>query len=215
MSLIVRILISWMPLAAAITIICALIYASVQQQYRQSLNDPQIQMAEDAAFDIDHRSTSWESIVPQGHQIPVGSLTPWIAITDREGHILTDYDDSGDTSLEHITAVATTLATEGGPVGYLDIPKGVLDYARSKGQNRLTWQPDQLQQDFLEYTVREAIVVVPLKDGGYVIAGRNMREVEEREGRLTMMVFLAWVAAMGASLLFKAVETYFLGKMRA
>ena len=214
MGLISRTILAWMPLAAAITILSVLIYAAVQQNYRQSLNDPQIQMAEDAAFDIDHRSTSWESIVPQGHQIPVGSLTPWIAITDREGHILTDYDDSGDTSIEHITAVATTLATEGGPVGYLDIPKGVLDYARSKGQNRLTWQPYQLQQDFLGYTFREAIVVVPLKDGGYVVAGRNMREVEEREGRLCMMVLLAWLAAMGASLLFKAVESFFLAKMR-
>ena len=113
-----------------------------------------------------------------------------------------------------MTGVAPTLATEGGPVGYLDIPKGVLDYARSKGQNRLTWQPYQLQQDFLGYTFREAIVVVPLKDGGYVVAGRNMREVEEREGRLCMMVLLAWLAAMGASLLFKAVESFFLAKMR-
>ena len=32
--------------------ICTLIYGTVQQNYRESLNDPQIQMAEDKAYDL-------------------------------------------------------------------------------------------------------------------------------------------------------------------
>ena len=49
MRFLVRVLVSWLPLAVASTGMCLLVYATVQQNYRQSLNDPQIQMAEDAA----------------------------------------------------------------------------------------------------------------------------------------------------------------------
>jgi len=39
----------WLPLAAALTGVFAFIYLTVQQDMRMGLNDPQIQMAEDAA----------------------------------------------------------------------------------------------------------------------------------------------------------------------
>ena len=50
MNFFVRVFLKWLPLGVAVTLVCALIYATVQQNYRQSANDPQIQMAEDAAL---------------------------------------------------------------------------------------------------------------------------------------------------------------------
>ena len=38
----------WLPLGGAIVILCAFAYAAIQQSYRTALNDPQIQMVEDA-----------------------------------------------------------------------------------------------------------------------------------------------------------------------
>jgi hypothetical protein len=40
----------WLPLAALTTALCGLVYLAVQQALRQAANDPQIQMAEDAAY---------------------------------------------------------------------------------------------------------------------------------------------------------------------
>ena len=42
------ILVVWLAIAAATTVVCGLVYLSVQQVMRQSANDPQIQIAEDA-----------------------------------------------------------------------------------------------------------------------------------------------------------------------
>ena len=44
-----KLLKSFIPLAVAITLVCGLIYVSVQQVLRQSANDPQIQIAEDVS----------------------------------------------------------------------------------------------------------------------------------------------------------------------
>src|SRR5258706_12529680 len=38
----------WLPLAATVTLVCFIIYGTVQQSYRSNANDPQYQMAEDA-----------------------------------------------------------------------------------------------------------------------------------------------------------------------
>ncbi len=44
-----RILFSWIPFAVVLTAVALMVYAAVQQVYRSSANDPQIQMAEDTA----------------------------------------------------------------------------------------------------------------------------------------------------------------------
>ena len=42
----------WVPIAVALTGLCGVVYGSVQQDLRQGANDPQIQMAEDAAASL-------------------------------------------------------------------------------------------------------------------------------------------------------------------
>jgi hypothetical protein len=53
----------WLPLAAVTTLLCGLVYLAVQQSLRQGANDPQIQMAEDAAAALVAGSTP-ESVLP-------------------------------------------------------------------------------------------------------------------------------------------------------
>ncbi len=178
---------AWLPLAVAITGLCGLVYATVQQNYRQSLNDPQIQMAEDAARILSEGGTP-ASVVPQDKKIDIAqSLSPWIAV----------YDQS-DMPLESSGIINGAVPR---------LPKGVFDQAFGSlgkdtvitGQNRVTWQPEE--------NVRSAIVVqhVTGKFSGFVVVGRNMREVEKREGRLSLMVSLAWVLLIFTTILAQLV----------
>lgn len=192
-KIVVRIALSWLPLAVAITGACLLVYASVQQNYRQSLNDPQIQMAEDAAAALASGISpsralglpvaNASSSVNTGVKINiVSSLAPWLAV----------YDDAG------IPIQSTGMLDDAMPVP----PQGIFETARANagndtsipGQNRVTWQPTA--------GVRQALVVqeVSGESGGFVVAGRNMREVEEREARLSYFVLLAWLALILATL---------------
>ncbi|MDE2213388.1 MAG: hypothetical protein KGJ34_02565 [Patescibacteria group bacterium] len=186
--MLLRTLKQWIPLAIAVTGLCLLVYTSVQQNYRQSLNDPQIQMAEDAAAMLEE-GASVSSVVPQGTVDIAQSLAPWISV---------------------YTASGTPAASSGLLGGSLPLfPQGVFDTsswgaliighhlnAAPENENRFSWQP----QD----NVREAVVLVyysSSKGSGYVAAGRNMREVEDRESTLSQLVFLAWIAILAATFL--------------
>jgi len=45
--------------------------------------------------------------------------------------------------------------------------------------------------------------------GGFVVVGRNMREVENREGQLSFLVFTSWLVLLGAAFVTKALAQYF------
>src|SRR5579863_1835709 len=85
-----KIFFSWLPLAGATTGILLICYTGIQQNYRQPLNDPQIQMAEDATTALDS-GTSVNQIVPVGSVGTVDlakSLAPWIGVYDMNGKAL-------------------------------------------------------------------------------------------------------------------------------
>lgn len=164
--------VAWLPLGIAITGMCLLVYATVQQNYRQSLNDPQIQLAEDTAR-IVAAGVPASVLIADGGKIDIdASLSPWLVMYDAQGAPL----------------ASSALLNNTVP----QIPAGVFDTARAKGENRITWQP--------EPGVREAIVVVAAGEKGFAVAGRNMREVEARESSLSLFVFAAWAAIMLATL---------------
>lgn len=75
-----------------------------------------------------------------------------------------------------------------------NLPKGVFDYTRQHGEDRISYQP--------EPGVRSAVVVVAVNGGrdGFVLAGRSLREVEKRVDQLTLTTGLLWALAMAASL---------------
>ena len=184
-----RVLISWLPLAVAITGICLLVYGAVQSNYRSSLNDPQIQMAEDGAALLENGGVPADLVSTQRQPtINIAtSLAPWIVV----------YDASG-------TPLESSAFLDGKPPMP---PQGIFDLAKAQGNNlpHNTWQPRE--------GVRVALVVVPVTSGhsvGYfVAAGRNMSEVENREGQLGMFVGLAWLVLLVATFALKVFSNYF------
>ena len=75
---------SWLPLAATITLLCGLIYVTLQQAYRSNANDPQIQLAEDAAQAL-AAGQSPESLLPEQQVDIARSLAPYMMIFNAQG----------------------------------------------------------------------------------------------------------------------------------
>ncbi len=171
-----KILWKWLPLAATIIVLSGTAYVAVQQNYRMSANDQQIQIAEDAATAL-NKGLPIANLVPQSLSVDIDkTLSLNIGI----------YDDGGK-------PIQTSAKVDGKPV---DPPTGVFDAARKTGQNRFTWQPKE--------GVRQAAVVVRFDNGqqkGFVLVARSLREVEKRISDLTKIVALGTTTALLASLL--------------
>jgi len=178
---------AWLPLAAAITGMCLLLSIAVQQNYRQTLNDPQIQMAEDSASALANGAPV-SFVIGNAPPIDIAqSLAPWVTVYDANG-----------------TPIGSSGLLNGAQP---KVPQGVFGAAADNagkdtdisGQNRITWQA----QD----GTRSAIVVQHYtgKSNGFVIAGRNMREVENREQRLGTLVTLAWMVLMLATFVLQMI----------
>src|SRR5476649_1187758 len=152
---VVRFLLTYILLASGLTL---LVYSAVQQGYRQSANDPQIQMAEDTATALS-RGTSAASLMPKDIDIST-SLAPFLIVTDDSYHILASSGHLGGQVVLPPTGAFVAARTSLGK-----------DTTRP-GENRITWQPTS--------SVREAAVIVHY-NGGYVIAARSLRAGEIRE----------------------------------
>jgi len=149
---------------------------------RQGLNDPQIQMAEDTAYSLNNGGTI-DSLVT-GTKVEMSrSLAPFIDIYDVNGK---------------------PKAGSGLLNGQLpDYPKGALDTAKQNGDNRVTWQPNA--------DVRIASAVVPY-NAGFVMAGRNMREVEQRESQTELLAGVTWLLVLIATFLVIAFGEFVLAE---
>jgi len=162
---------SWLPLAVAIIILSGLAYAVVQQNYRMSANDPQIQIAEDVAQAVSTNRTSPDSIVPPEPTAEIAkSLSTFVVVYSATG-----------------TPIGSSVLFDGKmPV----VPPGVLEKAKAQGETRVTWQPKPGS--------RYAVVVDYFggKEPGYVLAGRSLKEVEIRESQLAMISAVAAAIAL-------------------
>src|SRR4051794_5745108 len=181
-----RAVLMFIPLAVVITTLCGLAYLIGQQGQRTGANDPQVQIAEDSAARLDAGETA-AAVVGTGRPVDVArSLTPFVVVYDATG---------------------TPLATDGQLDGSAPaVPKGVLDTARARGVDAVTWQP--------RAGVRIAAVTVPWK-GGTVTAGRSLRLVEERVDDLTRLVAVAWIVTLAATLVVCLAVSYVWSDSRA
>lgn len=175
-----NILKAWLPFAVTISAFCLLVYAAVQQSYRQSADDPQVQMANDAATALSNGHSA-DSLIPATKISIDQSLAPFLIIYDASGREL-----------------ASSALLDGQTPA---LPNGVLDSTKQLGENRISWQPRN--------GVRIATVIVSSKDG-FVLAGRNMREVEQRESQVSTFAGLTWVFAMVGTLAVIAFGEFFL-----
>jgi hypothetical protein len=133
----------FLPVAVLLTVACGLVYVEVQQDLRGGANDPQYQLARDAAARLDAGAAP-SSVLDAAPPVDLASsLAPFIIVFD------TSY------------AVLATSATldDGAPAP----PHGVLDAARSGSSSAVTWQP--------RGGIRLATVTVTWR-GGFVLAGR-------------------------------------------
>jgi hypothetical protein len=168
-----RILKRWIPLAFVICCFCGLTYVAVQQAYRQSANDPQLQIAEDAASAL-ASGASAQSVIPTGTVNINISLAPYVVVYDASGHPI-----AGNGQLDGILPA---------------MPSGIFDSVRARGgEDRFTWQPRP--------GVRSAVVVDQINGtgaarGGFVMSGRSLQEVEYRESQLTLEVLAVFIFAM-------------------
>ncbi len=155
--------------AGIVTVVCGLIFAAVQQDLRLSADDPQIQLAEDAAVKLSN-AASPQSVISNDRIAIETSLAPFVAVYDTQKKV---------------------LASDGRLHGELPVPPlGVFEYARMKGEHHFTWQP--------EPGVRIAVVLKKIdgSEGGFVMAGRSLREVEKREDQLAGRIAIGWIVAL-------------------
>jgi hypothetical protein len=140
-------------------------YLISQQVLRMSANDPQIQLAEDGAQRL-RDGEDPARVIPDRHVDMATSLAPFVIV----------YDDN-------LQPVASSAQLDG---SVPRPPRGVFDFVRSNNQERVTWQPRP--------SVRIASVVTRSKNG-FVLAGRNMREVEIRESQVFKLAAMGWLFA--------------------
>ncbi len=169
-----RTLALFLPSAVVVTALVGLVYVSVQQDQRSLANDPQLQMAEDAAARLS--SGAQPQTVVTGLKVDLAtSLAPFITVVGPGNDVL-----------------ASTATLNGAtPVP----PVGVLNAARASGNDTITWQPAS--------TVRQAIVVVPFDASGgkgVVVVGRSLRAIEQRETVTMLASAAAWVVTLIALL---------------
>jgi len=171
-------------LAAAIiiTTIMLLIYACVQQSYRSSTNDPQLQIARDLSNALSKGKSGKQFLAADTIDI-AQSLALFTALFDAAGK---------------------PIQSTGLLDGKLPLPpSGVFEFARANMENVLTWQPRP--------GVRMAMVFEKIKSPGqgFIAAGRSLKEVEIREDNLVKMIGLAWAACLGVLLVNLSVQLYY------
>jgi hypothetical protein len=158
----------FLPLAVVATALAGLVYVVAQQDGRWLANEPQVQLAEDAAARLDAGARPQDQVNP----VPVdiaSSLAPFVVVYGSADAVL-----------------ASGGLLDGQPPA---MPAGVLAAARASGRNTVTWQPRP--------GVRVATVSVPWK-GGTVLSGRSLRLVEEHASSLLALVGAAWFVTMVA-----------------
>src|SRR3569623_348959 len=170
MPTMLRAFVVWVEAAVAVSGIALTLEEVVKQNYRNGANDPQIEIAEDSALRLQNGAAILDQ-VPAEKVDASDSLKEFVVIYDTEGNPIAGNGYLSDK--------------------ILSVPKGVFDAARASGENRLTLEP--------QTGVRIAAVIKPFvgrEANGYVLSGRNLREVEKREDDLVKLVALGWAATL-------------------
>lgn len=149
----------WLPVALTAILLTGFSYWAMQQNYRLSANDPQVQMATEAIKDL--------SQVEDLSAI-AGSLGQ-IDITQTANPFLVVYDDTGKPVIGN---------------GYLneqlpELPAGAFTSARKMTDNRFTWQPKngpRFAAVLKHYTG---------KQNGFILTARSLSETDKRISMLT------------------------------
>jgi hypothetical protein len=160
---------------AVVTVMLSVLYVVTQQNYRQTWNDPQTEIAERVVRNLEDGQAFPQALDRPSHKIELttGHHSTWVAQFDADGKVL-----SSEGLLNG---------------GAISIPEGVFEAAKNNagkdtrevGQSRITWEPLK--------GVREAIVVqYSSRVHQFVVAGRSMQELERRIGTMSRIIFITW-----------------------
>jgi len=176
-----RTLLSWLPFAIVVTIAGWTAWLVVQQVYRSSANDPQIQMAEDGAAKLGG-GVLVPQVVPSETVDMARSLAPYVIVYNEMGMPV-----SGSARLRGQIPTLPVVAIEA---------------ARRQPELRLTWQPVP--------GVRSAVVVRHYggANPGFLLAGRSLREIELRVRRFAGLLLLVWGASLVILLVYFGLATW-------
>jgi hypothetical protein len=167
-------------LAALSSGLALALYSIPQQVLRLGANDPQIALADDLAAKLERGVAPTDAVAPASVDI-ARSLSPFVIVYDEQGRPLVSQAElNGQTPIP---------------------PQGVFDYVRQHGEDRLSWQP--VLGSVRGVRIAAVIQRVPSAHGGaggFVLAGRNMREVEMRIGQVSQMAGLTWIGMLGVIL---------------
>jgi hypothetical protein len=156
----------WILLSGLATVAAFAAFIFVQQQLRADANHPQVELAREAAGQL-NAGANPQSVV-NGAPIDIASSSnPYLIVVDSNGGVL-----------------ASSAQLEGRAV---IPPSGVFAYVRDHGEDMISWQPAA--------GVRSAIVVDSFH-GGYVVAGRSLTGTEQAESAAGLWAIFGWTAAM-------------------
>lgn len=175
----------FIPFAVAVTLIFAVVYVSAQQIYRQSANDPQIQIVEDLAVALSNGAPPQSIARPNATDLNK-SLATFVII----------YNSSRAAVLSSATLDGKTPQVPNGVFNSLGLKSGI------NGQSRFSWEPKD--------GIRVAAVLQKYdgKTPGYVLVGRSIREIEKRKDGLVKIVAIAWIITLVATF----VSIYFVNQ---
>lgn len=165
---------SWLPLAVGLTALAGTLCVVTQQIHRQLADDPQLQIAQEIGEILAQGQDP--SVLDQQPKVDISkSLAPFIAVFDNDSKLIS----------------STGQINEQAP----NIPKSVIETAKSGGIHSVTWQP---QED-----VRTALVITKYEgeNPGYAVVGKSMRENDKRAKALQIPVAIGWAASLLASLI--------------
>lgn len=171
---------NYLIVMAIITVIFGVVYATVQQTYRTSANDPQIQIARD----INARLNLRKSVD--------NFFADTIDIAQSLSTFVTLYDGNGK-----------PMRSSGYLNGKMpEMPSGVFTFTQINNEHAVTWQPRSGE--------RMAMVIVKsgLSPYGFVAAGRSLQEVEVREHNLIITIFFGWIICIGLILIHAAFKFF-------
>jgi hypothetical protein len=99
-----------------------------------------------------------------------------VPVENNDGPFLIMYDRNGSVDLSGLTINHQPP----------QLPASVLKNLQTGGETRITWQP----QPGYRYAT-----VIKKYDGGYVLAGRSLKDVETQEDKLAIVCVFAWLLA--------------------
>lgn len=174
----------WAILAVPITFILLTVYIVAHQLLRQTANDPLVQSAEDWAATIETNVNP--NRLDLGNYIdPSLSYQNFGIVYDQDGKI-----------------IATSVAAPSD----MTQPDGVFDSVDAAPNNevRYTWQP--ATGDRYATVMKRANLQ---SKSYYVLAGRNLKLIEQHQSQAMWLIFFGWVATLAAT--FVAYNVHLIG----